>query len=147
MGEVALAKQSIPHASPKPAAAVVGVSGIYDIWGLKTRHKGISAYSDFCRSAFGENEFDWNQASPACFQESFRTRWTSDAYALMTYSPQDSLVDGPEIVKMADKLKADRIKVDVVQDLHGEHNEVWQQGVQMAQLIAQALLYLKQNKV
>lgn len=127
---------------PLPAA-VVGISGIYDLAGLNRRRGG--AYADFIRPAFGPEEDAWRVASPACFAGSFRHRWPGETRALLAHSPDDTLVDAAETDAMAAKLMGDGVHVSVVKDLSGEHDFVWQDGEQVARLVGQVLASLREG--
>ncbi|KAM4056085.1 alpha/beta hydrolase fold domain-containing protein [Hirsutella rhossiliensis] len=131
---------------PLPAA-IVAISGIYDLVGINARRAG--SYAAFISAAFGpEGDGDgWRAASPACFSGSFRDRWPgNNRLALLAHSPDDSLVDAAETDAMAAKLAADGVDVSVVKDLTGEHNFVWQDGEQVARLVGQVLARLRQGK-
>lgn len=128
---------------PLPAA-IVGISGIYDLVGINARYGGT--YAGFISAAFGRQDDGggdgWRAASPACFEGSFRERWPGDPLALLAHSPQDTLVDAAETDAMAAKLMADGVSVSVIKDISGEHDFVWQDGEQVARLVGEALALL-----
>ncbi|KAH7117431.1 Alpha/Beta hydrolase protein [Dactylonectria macrodidyma] len=142
MGEAALSGQPVPDEIPLPAA-IVGVSGIYELVGLKSRHSHIEAYSSFISGAFGSEGSNWVKASPASYEGNLRHGWSG--YSLLAYSPEDSLIDNPEIDSMATKLSLDGLEFDVVKDLKGDHNLVWQEGSQIARLVAQVLRHIRDD--
>lgn len=117
--------------------AVLGISGIYDLVGLNSRLSNGPAGLDFIRGAFGSDEDEWIRASPARSNESLGNSWAG--YSLLAYSPDDGLVDSPELEAMAKKLEADGLPFDIVTDLTGVHDLVWQQGSQMVHLVSQVL--------
>ncbi|RDA87027.1 hypothetical protein CP532_3238 [Ophiocordyceps camponoti-leonardi (nom. inval.)] len=131
MGEAALEGQPTIEA-PLPVA-VIGIAGIYDMRGLNDRFRG--AYSDFLTKAFGTDLRVWDRASPARFVGSFRDRLPPSGRVLLARSPQDSLVDEPELDTMARKLEADGVAFSVVKTLRGEHNSVWADGDQITGLV------------
>lgn len=137
MGEDALAGQATPLV-PVPSA-VIGISGIYDLIGLDDRHDG---YTGFISGAFGNDREAWKIASPAWYSGSFQANWTGGRLAILAWSPQDSLVDEPEIDLFASKLAKDGVNMEIVKDLHGEHDFVWEDGSQVAQLFQRALAKL-----
>ncbi|RDA95098.1 hypothetical protein CP533_2074 [Ophiocordyceps camponoti-saundersi (nom. inval.)] len=132
MGEAALEGQPLIDA-PLPVA-VIGIAGLYDLRGINDRFGG--AYSDFLTKAFGTDWRVWDRASPARFPGSFRQRLPPPGRVLLARSPQDSLVDEPELDNMARKLAADGVTLSVVKTLTGEHNSVWEDGNQIAGLVA-----------
>ena len=129
-----------PSNPPLPAA-IIGVSGIYDLVALDNRHQGN--YAGFITSAFGDNREVWEAASPAAYTGSFKTSWPCSKFAILAWSQQDTLIDEPEIDAMAGKLIADRVNVFITKDLTGEHDDVWKQGSQLAQLVLQSLAQLE----
>ncbi|PNY29715.1 Kynurenine formamidase [Tolypocladium capitatum] len=141
MGEAALAGQCMPQAIPLPAA-VIGISGIYDLVGLNDRHGGN--YAGFISVAFGTDQKAWQGASPASFAGSIKEKWSGSPYSLLAYSTEDSLIDSLETESMAAKLTKDGVALSVVKDLTGDHDFVWQDGSQVARLVAQVLERLSQ---
>jgi hypothetical protein len=129
-----------PSKPPLPAA-IIGVSGIYDLLTLDNRHQGN--YAGFITSAFGGNKEVWEAASPAAYTGSFKTSWPTSKLAILAWSHQDTLIDEPEIDAMAGKLITDRVNVFITKDLTGEHDDVWQQGSQLAQLVWQSIAQLQ----
>lgn len=125
---------------PLPAA-VVAVSGIYDLVSLDARRAGT--YAGFLAAAFGPRRDDWRAASPACFEGSFAARWPGRRLALLAHSPDDTLVDAAETDAMAAKLRADGVDVCVAKDLWGEHDLVWRDGEQLARLVGLVLARLR----
>lgn len=141
MGEEALAGQRMPQTIPLPAA-IIGISGIYDLVGLNDRHGGN--YAGFISAAFGTDQKAWQRASPASFAGSIKEKWPGSPYSLLAYSAEDTLIDSPETDSMAAKLTKDGVDLSVVRDLTGEHDFVWQDGSQVARLVAEALKRLSQ---
>jgi len=135
MGRSALAGQH-PRETIPPPAAVIGISGIYDLVALNSRKEG---YDAFISAAFSKDQGVWRAASPATFGGSFKETWLGSPLAILAHSPEDTLIDMPETDSMAAKLSNDGINIIAVRDLSGEHDEVWQDGSQVASLVAQAL--------
>lgn len=122
---------------PRPAA-IVGLSGIYDLVNLNRRYGGD--YAGFISAAFGEDEKVWQDASPAQYSSSFAQQLLPrDTPVFLAISPEDGLLDLAETASMADKLRADGFKPTVMNDLHGEHDFVWQDGRQIATLVQRVL--------
>ncbi|KAI9158711.1 Kynurenine formamidase [Paramyrothecium foliicola] len=122
---------------PLPVS-VVGISGIYDMVALVKRFG--EQYDAFVSAAFGPDQAIWAQAAPATFTGSFKANWSGQS--ILAWSPQDSLIDEPEIDAMAAKLKEDGLSVTVLKDLTDDHDVVWEEGSQVARLITMALAQL-----
>lgn len=128
---------------PKPAA-IIGVSGIYDLVNLNRRYKGN--YAGFISNAFGDDQDLWNSASPAQYHDSFaQSLLPRDTPLVLAISPSDGLLDLAETAAMADKLRADGFEPAIVDDLQGEHDFVWQDGAQIASLVRGVLAELNSN--
>lgn len=129
---------------PKPAA-IIGISGIYDLVNLNHRFGG--AYAGFISNAFGKDQGVWNKASPAQYQASFAQALLPRSTPLwLAISPDDGLLDLAETAAMADKLRSDGFKPVVVDDLEGEHDFVWQDGTQIATLVERVLADLSSKR-
>lgn len=121
---------------PQPSA-IVGISGIYDLIGLSDRFKG--SYDFFIKGAFGDERDEWEHASPTRFPGKYGKEWPLGKLALLAWSPEDTLIDEPEIINMSQKLSSDGVRVTVDRTLHGEHDFVWQDGAQLSRLVITAL--------
>lgn len=126
--------------TPLPIA-ILGLSGIYDLEGLDRRHEG---YTSFITSAFGEDKKTWATASPAHYKDGFRTSWAKGKLVILAWSPEDTLVDEPEIDSMAGVLSNENIPFEVDKRLRGEHDFIWQDGSQLSILISNLLKKLQQ---
>ncbi|KUI71177.1 Kynurenine formamidase [Cytospora mali] len=108
--------------------AAVGLEGIYDLVGLDERMGG--AYSSFIEAAFGTDREGWRGASPATAEGSFGG-WSGGAgrLAVLAHSPDDELVDMPEVDAMERRLRGDGVSnVLVFRDLKGGHFDVLNDG-------------------
>lgn len=123
--------------SPPLPVAIIGISGIYDLVGINDRHEGN--YAGFITSAFGSDQSDWQNASPAKFTGDFRENWPGDRLAILAHSQGDSLVDTPEADALQANLRRCNVPVYTVRDLTGEHDFVWQDGSQVASLVFDTL--------
>ncbi|KYK55663.1 hypothetical protein DCS_07627 [Drechmeria coniospora] len=141
MGEAALVGLPAPSTIPLPAA-VIGIAGIYDLVGLNARFG--DGYASFITAAFGDDRGRWRDVSPASYAGTFKENSPRQRLHLLACSPEDSLIDGPEIDAMAAKLSEDGLHATVVKDLTGDHDFVWQDGSQVARLVAQALAHLQE---
>lgn len=125
---------------PLPSA-IIGVSGIYDLVGLNDRYNG--GYAGFIGSAFGDDKAGWDKASPAKFGSGFKDNWPTGKLALLAWSPEDGLIDEPEIDNMATLLMKQGVALEINKDLRGEHDYVWQDGSQIARLVITTLHHLR----
>ncbi|MCJ1403595.1 hypothetical protein MMC11_006818 [Xylographa trunciseda] len=122
--------------------AIVGVEGIYDQFQLGESYKHsafATIYQDFLRGAFGENEREWSKASPA--YADFAHSWKTGRLAVLAWSRDDELVDELQLLMMQKNLheEKDEMRRDVIVQLTGKHDEIWQNGVQLANTIKVAL--------
>ena len=108
-------------------------------WGLMLGVMGCTVH----KTLNGHYQTAWNKASPARFSSNFKDRWTGGKLTVLAWSPEDTLIDGPEIDNMAALLTQQGIDVQVLKDLRGEHDFVWQDGSQIARLIITALHQLR----
>ncbi|KAF4987062.1 hypothetical protein FGRMN_10550 [Fusarium graminum] len=126
--------------APLPTA-IIGVSGIYDVVGFEQRFSG--QYTEFIEGALGEDRSVWEMASPAKFASNFKDRWVGGKLVVLAWSPEDTLVDEPEIDTMAALLTKQGLGLEVNKDLRGEHDFVWKDGSQIARLVITALHHLR----
>ncbi|KAK7413431.1 Kynurenine formamidase [Neonectria punicea] len=135
---------SVLDGRPQPRVplpvAIIGISGIFDLVKINARHDG--QYAGFISAAFGDDEAGWVSASPAQFKASFKENWPNRKLTILAWSPEDSLVDEPEIDDMAAKLRLDGVNLKVSKDLTGDHDDVWKNGKQVARLVSAALTKL-----
>ncbi|KAM0507023.1 hypothetical protein ACHAP8_000648 [Fusarium lateritium] len=129
------------HPKGSLPAAIIGVSGIYDLVGLNERFNG--GYAGFIGSAFGEDKSEWEKASPAKFGSCLKSKWSNGKLVLLAWSPEDGLIDEPEIDNMATLLAKQEVNLEVNKDLRGEHDYVWQDGSQIARLVITTLHHLR----
>ncbi|WYZ38987.1 hypothetical protein EsH8_III_000901 [Colletotrichum jinshuiense] len=141
MGSAALGAAPPPEVQmPK---AFIGVSGIYELCDLNDRHN--KTYTGFLAAAFGEDQGSWNKVVPATFSGSFKDVLPKQRIILLAWSPEDTLVDEPEIDGMVSKLGKDGVECTVVKTLTHDHDFVWEDGKQIARLLAEALSLLRKN--
>ncbi|KAK1503958.1 hypothetical protein CTAM01_04188 [Colletotrichum tamarilloi] len=141
MGSVALG--AAPPPEVEMPTAFIGVSGIYELYNLNARHE--QTYTQFIAGAFGDDQNSWNKVVPATFSGSFKDALPTKPLILLAWSPEDSLVDEPEIDTMAAKLKKDGVECTIVKDLTHDHDFVWEDGKQIARLLSEALTLLRKN--
>ena len=126
--------------------AVVGVAGIYDLEALLESFSHIPLYRQFIEAAFGERTADWREASPVTGR--FCTAWSNAKVVVLAHSQDDELVDFLQTERMSDQLWKEKRsgRRDVVLSLKGKHDQIWQDGTEMARAISTALRMLKENQ-
>ncbi|KAH6611071.1 kynurenine formamidase, partial [Trichoderma cornu-damae] len=128
--------------APLPSA-LISISGIYDLRGLADRHG--AAYEAFTTGAFGPDKQVWDAASPARFAGSFAALWPNPRrLVILANSAEDTLIDMPELDGMEAKLIRDGIAPVAIRDLTLEHDQIWEDGTQVAALVATAVAKLRQ---
>lgn len=142
MGETAL-RCRVDESAPKPAAAV-GLSGIYDMVNLNKRFG--DNYAGFLGAAFGDDRQLWVEASPAQYRGNYSKSMSAGRPFMLATSPEDSLIDVPEMDSMIRKLEADGLEPEVVRNLHGDHDDIWSGGSQIAALVFRVLPQLPRLK-
>ncbi|KAI2634537.1 alpha/beta-hydrolase [Xylaria nigripes] len=132
---------------PALPAAIIGFGGVYDLTGINERFDG--AYAPFLKGAFGEDPAGWDRASATGFSGNYAERWADGKLVLLGWSPDDSLVDEPEIDNMARRLRdRDGFLLEdertgakgektlfVFKDLRGGHHELWRGGEHVARMV------------
>ncbi|PVH76926.1 alpha/beta-hydrolase [Cadophora sp. DSE1049] len=120
---------------------VVGVAGIYDMRVLRDNNSH-PAYQEFLVSAFGDDEKDWDKASPANAKYDFSKSWPEAKTVVVVSSSGDELVDEAQIGCMGKRLESLRgnAKVRVLKGFLGQnHDGIWEQGVGLADAIVETL--------
>ncbi|KAF9869482.1 hypothetical protein CkaCkLH20_13079 [Colletotrichum karsti] len=135
MGSASLG--AAPPSEVQMPKAIVGISGIYELNAFNERHD--ENYTQFIAGAFGEDQTAWNKVVPATFSGSFKDVLPTKPLILLAWSPDDTLVDEPEIDGMVSKLKHDGVECTVIKNLTHDHDFVWQDGKQIARLLSETL--------
>ena len=122
--------------------AIVGVEGIYDQSQLKDSFKDseyAAVYQEFLEGAFGKNERIWSIASPG--NADFAHIWKAGKLVILAWSKDDELIDELQIVVMQKALDEGKNenRRDLITQLTGKHDEIWKNGVQLANVIKLAL--------
>lgn len=141
MGDQATKGSASPAAQPTEAGAlplpssILAIAGIYEFHDFAYRHGG--PYIPMVEGALGPDHSKWNDAAP--LKASLAGRWMGERLALLSYSTDDTLVDGDrETTAMVNHLVAEGVKTDLTL-IRGEHDFAWQDGQQIADLVAQIL--------
>ncbi|KAL7793464.1 alpha/beta-hydrolase [Trichoderma afarasin] len=129
--------------APFPAA-LISIAGIHDLRGIVDRHDTF--YETFVIDAFGPDRLAWDAASPAKFPGSFKTLCPEfPRVFILAASTEDTAIDMPELDIMEAKLIKDGITPLVLRNLHLEHDNIWEDGSQVATLAARAVAELQQR--
>lgn len=129
-------------AVPLPAA-LISISGIHDLKGMVARHGGV--YEEFTTGVFGPDRQIWDAVSPATFAGNFKGVWgDGPRLVILANSADDTLIDMPELDVMEARLIRDGITPIAIRNLSLEHDEVWRDGTQVADLVAKAVTNLQQ---
>lgn len=131
-------------ADPRPASerkkfdqplCVVGIAGIYDLKLVVEDHPTIPEYRSFVTGAFGADESEWEQSSPANF-ERFKKNWKDGHLALLVRLEGDELVETEQVDVMRKCLQK-YLGEEMLEyrEFEGGHDEVWEKGDQIAGLI------------
>ena len=125
-----------------PPSAVIGLEGIYDTKLLLETHTH-PAYREFIEAAFGTEEAQWKDASPTSGK--YSTTWKEGRIVVLAHSSDDELVDWNQTERMSDVLWKEKRKErrDVVIKLKGKHDEIWQDGREVARAIEVAIGMLR----
>ncbi|MCJ1420253.1 hypothetical protein MMC32_006610 [Xylographa parallela] len=122
--------------------AIVGVEGIYDQCQLKESYKHseyAAVYQEFLEGAFGNDEREWSRASPC--NADLAHSWKNGKLAVLAWSKDDELVDELQLVMMQKALLQGKNETrrDVMIQLTGKHDDIWENGTQLANAIRFAL--------
>lgn len=129
-----------------PPLMIIGSEGIYDFDTLLRTHSSIPVYRDFITRAFGDDESEWREISPA----SATTReaaWQRAKVVVVSHSPDDELVDQVQADLMVEGVKrylgegeegrGEPFCVEV--PAKGRHDEVWEEGEELARVVGRSL--------
>lgn len=136
------AEQAADPLVPLPLPrAIVGFEGVFDFRGLDARMGG--GYAGFLAGAFGDDRAAWDAAAPMTLAGRYGERWQvgdggrgddGKVVAVLGWSPEDDLIDEPEIDGMAARLRRDGVEPLLFKDLRGRHDEIWEDGRDVARM-------------
>ena len=124
---------------PRPAAAL-GLNGLYNLPMLvhepDTHTDLADIYASFLRLAFGNNEDEWKNSSPACFDSEVIARRAkknaTPKLVVLDQSTDDQLVPMNQTVAMQSLLETvPGIRILRSETLKGSHNEPWESGLML----------------
>jgi kynurenine formamidase len=130
-----------------PPMAVLGVEGIYDLPALVRNHAKEPFYKAFVINAFGPDEAAWRAASPVSGK--YAESWPEGKLAVLAHSREDELVEWEQVDNQHRALKQQgfdevsgerRLKLV---EVRGKHDQVWQEGGELARAIRETLLVVK----
>ncbi|KAI9800079.1 MAG: hypothetical protein M1825_004261 [Sarcosagium campestre] len=125
--------------------AICGVEGIYDLVALLETHKTIPAYREIVEGAFGLEESVYETVSPLTWlkREGLHEKWSQGRAVVIAHSKDDEMVEEDQALSMMTQLTNDGNSRDQRHDefiwINGNHDEVWQQGTELARVISRAL--------
>lgn len=127
----------LPHPEVPLPTGILGLAGIYEFRDFASRNG--DPYVAFVENALGPDHETWETAAPLNFKGSYGSDWPAGRHVLLSYSEEDTLVDGVvETGAMAERLQRDGRAVST-SPMTGEHDFVWKDGRQFARLIGEVL--------
>ncbi|KAF2690979.1 alpha/beta-hydrolase [Lentithecium fluviatile CBS 122367] len=138
---------------PTLPEALVVLEGIYSVPLLLRNHQPPSCpenisriYHDFIQGAFGDaSTYDVVSPVSGLYSEAV---WPGAKLLVLGYSAEDELVEAEQREVMLKRLKdegwekegkGDGKRVAVTWDLNGGHDEIWEDGIQIAELISEVV--------
>ncbi|KAF2722828.1 alpha/beta-hydrolase [Polychaeton citri CBS 116435] len=129
-----------------PPVAMVGLAGLYDLPRLVAYHdaKGEAAYRGFVTDAFGNDRDLWRDASPAAASD-FDQSWEDGRLVVIAHSRDDRLVEWEQAELMLRSLEHQGFTKDgtgkrsSLLKITGDHDQIWQEGHEVARAIEHAI--------
>jgi len=130
-----------------PPIAILGVEGLYDLSALVSHHSDDPSYRGFVSNAFGDDHSLWAAISPV--SGDFETSWPDGKLAAIAHSRDDELVEWEQVdlqhraLKLQgwDEAGGDR-RLKLI-ELAGKHDQVWQDGRELARAIQLTVQVIK----
>ena len=130
-----------------PPMAILGVEGLYDLPALVDYHKDTPEYLSFVTNAFGSDRAIWAGASPV--NAHYETSWPDGRLVVLAHSREDELVEWEQVELQQKALQAQGWesgkgvrRVELI-ELRGKHDEVWEDGKELARAIQLAVQEMK----
>lgn len=125
---------------------VLGVAGIYHFEAFLEAHSQIPAYQEFMDNAFPNRAF-WEKAAPYTNRERGLAVWEDTKAVIIAQSKDDELIEGEQAAFMLERA---RLTPHTRKKAHflpatGKHDEIWESGTILADLIAKSLNILDSN--
>ncbi|KAF2842496.1 alpha/beta-hydrolase [Patellaria atrata CBS 101060] len=130
---------------------VVGLEGIYDLEAFVRNHEE-KVYREIVTNAFGDEE-GWREASPAVMGGFGREIWREGRVVVLGHSGEDELVEREQVERMVGRLVGEEWEEErgerrlLVVKLWGKHDEIWEEGTQVADAIGAAVLDLADQNI
>lgn len=135
------------YSFPKPAA-IVGFNGLYDLAGFVAHPPAGYAhlregYREFTEGAFGGDGGVWRAVCPTTAAAGWVGEWVEGlgregekAQVVLVQSLEDTLVPGEQLEGLRVVLEREGEKVVVgVEEAGGDHNEIWEEGGRMGEIL------------
>lgn len=129
---------------PKPLC-VLGISGIYHFEAFVENHKDIPAYQQLMDNAFPDKSL-WERASPYASRLPGLANWEHAETIVIAHSSEDELVElSQSKINMMERARMTENGKEKVhyQEITGSHDEVWESGHRLADLISKSLKLAK----
>ncbi|TKA28682.1 hypothetical protein B0A50_03009 [Salinomyces thailandicus] len=126
-----------------PPVAILGVEGLYDLPALVENHSDQPVYKDFVANAFGPDEAQWAATSPT--SGDYEASWPTGKLVVLAHSREDELVEWDQVDRMHRALRTqgfDEAQGDQrlkLVELSGKHDQVWQEGRELARAIQETV--------
>jgi len=126
---------------PLPAA-ILGVSGIYHFNTFVESHSGIPAYRELMENAFPDLN-QWEEAGPCTSRLAGPAIWEHARQIVIAHSDGDELVEKGQATAMLERIRTVLTRKNVhFLEARGKHDEIWESGTILADLISNTLEYL-----
>lgn len=138
--------EGAPQSVTKPCA-VAGVEGIYDLMELSDSHETVKIYAEFLKGAFGLDREKWGPASPTPFLRkegmTLPQIWPEAKVLVLAHSRDDELVEKEQTEALFEIVSSSEHRSETRHDellwITGRHDEIWEDGTQMAVVVKRAL--------
>ncbi len=129
-----------PEARIPQPTCILGVAGIYNLKSFIQAHSDMPVYSELVCNAFPERS-SWVNASPSLDPSPKLALWQGAEALVICYSKEDGAVEDEQATFMMERLLSRQGLRGKVHYLlaHGEHDEIWQNGHNLAGLITRSL--------
>ena len=134
------------HLNVVKPKTVVGLNGLYDLPTLirdagEKHARWSKIYEEFIRSAFGDEEKVWYDASPIAVQDWVSEWGRKDGKVVLVQSKEDSLVPYRQLQDFLSAWRNAQVQgVDVVEvAASGDHDELWEIGDRLAEIVVEVV--------
>lgn len=130
-----------------PPIAICAVEGLYDLPALVRDHPDEPAYRGFVANALGPDEAVWAAVSPVAGR--YDESWPDGKLVVLAHSHADELVEWAQVDRQLSALtqrgwhEKGRDRRVAVVELFGTHDQVWQDGHELARAVQLAVQGVK----